>query len=117
MLRIMVVDRERDICELFEKILKSLGHSVKVQESLVKNLGDEEYDLMICDLESIKQNKKKVFDASHRMKLCLSSVWKESNLLPDLGFEYDYYLRKHFTIDSIRKILDSVLYLSPSPSF
>ena len=56
--------RERDVCGMFEKILKSLGHIVKAQESLVKNFGDKEYDLMICDLGSINQNKKKLFGVS-----------------------------------------------------
>ena len=113
MLSILVVDREREICELFETILKSLGHQVTIYEFLTKDVSDEEYDLIICDLGSIKLKERKLIGASPRMKLCISSVWNESNLAPGLGFEYDYYLRKPFRIDTLRKILDSVARLSP----
>ena len=116
MLSVLVVDRESDILGLLETILTRMGHCVEVLEYLSDSPSESEtYDLIILDVASFKQEQKLLLDASTRGKLCVSSIWKESRLPPDLNVQYDYYLQKPFRLDSLKKILDSVMCLSPVP--
>jgi DNA-binding NtrC family response regulator len=116
LLNVLVVDRESDMRGLFETILMGMGHHVKTQKFLDADEADgERYDLIILDLASFEPCHMPLLDAYTYGKLCASSIWKESNLPPDVSIEYDYYLQKPFLIDSLRKILDSVKLPSPSP--
>ncbi len=116
MLNVLVVDRESDMRGLYETILIRMGHHVKTQKFLDANEADSErYDLIILDLASLEQCHMLLLDAYTSKKLCISSIWKESNLSKKVDIEYDYYLQKPFFIDSLRIILDSVKLPSLSP--
>ena len=115
MLNVLVVDRESDMRGLYETILIRMGHHVKTQKFLDANEADgERYDLIILDWASFDHCHMPLLDAYTSKTLCISSIWKESNLPTDVNIEYDYYLQKPFMLDSLRKILDSVKLPRPS---
>ncbi|MDP8313694.1 MAG: response regulator [Candidatus Celaenobacter antarcticus] len=52
MIRILIVDDDKDLCKIFSDILKEEGYFIKIAydgESAIKKLKDKKYNLMVLD--------------------------------------------------------------------
>jgi len=117
-IKVMIVEDEKDICELFTDYLEMKGcekiwHVSTGKEAITK-IEKEKPDVVFLDIQLADNTSgmvvlKKIQEISPNSKVIMMSAYQEEygQQARDLG-AYDF-LRKPFRADSLAKILDKVL--------
>jgi two-component system cell cycle sensor histidine kinase/response regulator CckA len=117
-LRVMVVDDEEDICNILGKYFARGGHKVKTVNNgadAIKLIGEEEFDLVLCDMVmpgicgsdvimAIINNTKK------RPKIGIMTGWCEHDeTLDQVGLKVEFIIRKPFKLSELTKRINENL--------
>ncbi|MCP4267384.1 MAG: PAS domain S-box protein [Candidatus Brocadiaceae bacterium] len=117
-IRILVVDDEKDICVVLDKLLSKCGHIVRTVDNgaeaivLSRNV---DYDLVLCDMampEVFGSDVIKAFNKLEREpRIGIITGWEESiKSLEEKGIKVDFILKKPFNLSVlIRHINDLVV--------
>ncbi len=77
MIKILLVDDDKDLCKIVSDVLKEEGYFVKIAydgESAVNKLKDEKFNLMILDYKLGEKNGLQVFEESKQINPSLITI-------------------------------------------
>jgi len=77
MIKILLVDDDKDFCKIVSDVLKEEGYVVKIAydgESALNKLKDEKYHLMILDYKLGEKNGLQVFEESKKINPSLITI-------------------------------------------
>jgi DNA-binding response OmpR family regulator len=105
--KILVVDDEKMIRDLLKEYLVRLGYEIKEAadgEQAIKELGREDFDLLICDIEMPNKDGWQVIkEARSNPKtkdvpvIILTGKGEEDDIVKGYELGTDYYITKPFT--------------------
>ncbi len=110
-LRILVVDDEKEICEILEYFLSKKGHMVRTANSgreAIILINDTEYDLVLTDMAMPDVYGYEVVKALNKLekrpKIGIITGWGEKlEHIGDEGFEVDFIIKKPFNFSELTK--------------
>ncbi len=122
MQKILIIDDEKEIVELFSDFFTSRGYGVSQAfdgEEGLKKFDFDNPDIVMCDLSMPRKDGfaflKEIRSAARKWVpvIIVSAMSDPSNIMKGYEFEADYYLTKPVDLEKLSKTLQVMLSLAP----
>lgn len=121
MQRILIIDDERDIVEMFADFFSARGYLVSKAfngEEGIERFDSDNPDIVMCDIRMPKKDGfeflKEIRSAKRWVPVIIvSAVSEPSNIMKGYDFEADYYVTKPVDLEKLSKTLQVMLSLAP----
>ncbi len=115
-LHILVVDDNEDVCEIMDDVLARGGHAVKSVDNgteAIELAGEEDFDLVLCDLMMPNIHGYDVIKAINKLgkmtKIGIMTGWDEKlKSIDDEEFKVDFILKKPFKHAELAKHINEL---------
>ena len=114
-LHILVVDDNKDICDIVDGVLTRGGHAVTSVDNgaeAIELAGEKDFDLVLCDLLMPDVQGYDVVEALNKLdkipKIGLMTGWADLKPIDEEGFEVDFILKKPFKHAELAKHIDEL---------
>jgi PAS domain S-box-containing protein len=114
-LHILVVDDNKDICEIMDGVLTRGGHAVTSVDNgaeAIELAGEKDFDLVLCDLLMPDVQGYDVVKALNKLdkipKIGLMTGWADLKSIDEEGAKVDFILKKPFKHAELAKHIDEL---------
>ena len=114
-LHILVVDDNKDICDIMGGVLTRGGHAVTIVDNgaeAIELAGEKDFDLILCDLLMPNVQGYDVVKALNKLdkipKIGLMTGWAELKSIDEEGYKIDFILEKPFKHAELAKHIDEL---------